>query len=119
MQTTTAKHTPGPWKLDAYLNSGSPNPGIVVAENPHGEGAEQVASIEWIAGGFHAEQVANARLIAAAPDLLKALEAAHCPVWVHNAGHTSDIEALRKIALWFADWSNNTRYAAIRKARGE
>ena len=45
-----------------------------MADNPHGEGAEQVASVEWIAGGFHAEQVANARLISAAPELLEALQ---------------------------------------------
>jgi hypothetical protein len=76
MQTTTkAKHTPGPWRLDAYRDSGRPNPGTIVADNPHGEGAEEVASINWIAGGFHAEQVANARLIAAAPELLEALTA--------------------------------------------
>ena len=67
------KHTIGPWRLAAYLDSGRPNPGVIVADNPHGEGAEQVASVEWIAGGFHAEQVANARLIAAAPELLEAL----------------------------------------------
>ena len=69
----TTKHTQGPWRLAAYLDSGRPNPGFIVADNPHGEGAEQVASAEWIAGGFHAEQVANARLIAAAPELLQAL----------------------------------------------
>ena len=70
----TTKHTQGPWRLAAYLDSGRPNPGVIVADNPHGEGAEQVASVEWIAGGFHAEQVANARLIAAAPELLDALQ---------------------------------------------
>ena len=67
------KHTPGPWRLHTYLDSGRPNPGSIVADNPHGEGAEEVASIKWIGGGFHAEQAANARLIAAAPELLEAL----------------------------------------------
>ena len=75
METTTkAKHTPGPWRFDTYRDSGRPNPGLIVADNPHGEGAEEVASITWIAGGFFAEQVANARLIAAAPELLEILE---------------------------------------------
>ena len=27
--------------------------------------------------------------------------------WVHNAGITDDIEALRKICLAYSDWNNN------------
>lgn len=66
-------HTPGPWRLDRYIDSGRDNPGRIFADNPHGEGPQEIASVDWIGGGFHAEQVANARLIAAAPALLDAL----------------------------------------------
>lgn len=67
-----SKHTPGPWQLAYYVDSGKPNCGSVIAANPHGEGAEEVASVNWIGGGFYSEQTANARLIAAAPELLDA-----------------------------------------------
>lgn len=43
----------------------------------------------------------------------EALRRGWCPVWVHNAGHTNDIEALRRIALWYADWNNNVRLPAL------
>lgn len=59
-----------------------------------------------------------ARLLAAAPVLLGALEAASCPVWVHNAAITTDIEALRRIALWHADWNNTIRANAIDQVKG-
>jgi hypothetical protein len=49
-------------------------------------------------------------------ELLAALEAGNCPVWVHNAAITNDIEALRKIALWYAGWWNFTAIPAIEKA---
>lgn len=44
---------------------------------------------------------------------LAALVAAQCPCWVHNAALTSDIEALRRIALWYARWNNNVRVPII------
>lgn len=65
------------------------------------------------------EARANARLLAAAPDLLAALESATCPPWVHNAANTQDIEALRAVAVWFGDWNNKVRLPAIGKAKGE
>ena len=42
-----------------------------------------------------------------------ALMAAGCPCWVHNAAHTDDIEALRRIALWYSNWNNNVRLPAL------
>jgi hypothetical protein len=40
---------------------------------------------------------------------MDALRQANCPVWVHNAAITQDIEALRRIALWFSSWNNTIR----------
>lgn len=55
----------------------------------------------------------NAKLIALAPQMAEALRAAACPCWVHNAGITNDIEALRRIALWHADWNNSYRVPLV------
>ena len=66
-----AKHTPGPWRV----------------ENPEQFGRDiyagrvQVASTFYI-GISHEEEGANARLIAAVPDLLAALEQIAAISWV-------------------------------------
>jgi hypothetical protein len=65
MITTTTKHTPGPWV--AYQTGGLLSPWNVRPEDK---------SIEYVAGTFgrkEKEQEANARLIAAAPELLQSL----------------------------------------------
>ena len=54
-----------------------------------------------------------------AADMLEALESANCPVWVHNAAITNDIEALRRIALWYSHFWNNQAMPALAKAKGE
>jgi len=54
---SAAKHTPGPWRLDAHNNV------------MHKDG---LVAFPCISGGF--PQEANARLIAAAPELLEALQ---------------------------------------------
>jgi len=54
------KHTPGPW----MLGNGSRATGFTV----------KIASDELLVGGYGLKSEANARLIAAAPDLLAALE---------------------------------------------
>ena len=58
-------HTPGPWKIDPVP------PLAVIADNEDGDG---IATLEGDAG--FPEIHANARLIAAAPDLLEALKEA-------------------------------------------
>jgi hypothetical protein len=71
-----SKHTPGPWKT---YYAGPFNEDLIVTQI--GGGAmydpgcgSQVASISFQPGGAKGEEmVANARLIAAAPDLLKLL----------------------------------------------
>ena len=52
-------------------------------------------------------------------DLLAACKAGSCPVWVHNAGITQDIEKLRAIALWYSNWWNGIARAAIQKAEAD
>ena len=61
----TAKHTPGPWKVEADGLSVS-----TVSDFGH----DQWARLAVCASDPHGHGEANARLIAAAPDLLKALE---------------------------------------------
>ena len=112
----SGKHTPGPWRLDpsdSRMIWGACDPDDV---STNGFGYP-VASIEqprqWmIAGkpGF-AEREANARLIAAAPDLLEALDDAPIMSKYHGAG----FDAARFIADYEA-WRVKAR-AALAKAR--
>lgn len=68
--TNTTAHTPGPWLV---YNEAARFPGIdgrnssVVVYGTDNE-------LEGVKGRTHAEALANARLIAAAPELLEALE---------------------------------------------
>ena len=63
------KHTPGPWSIDPNDPAGitADCDGLVVAEIPYGD--------EEYGMRHHEVNEANARLIAAAPDLLNALRA--------------------------------------------
>ena len=65
------KHTPGPWTF--RLNGGD----FVIETQPHGE---DVAVIHSTFGGTNDDN-ANARLIAAAPDMLAALRAVQMWSW--------------------------------------
>lgn len=60
-----SKHTPGPWTLDGPVGFADPDRGAMVYA-PHGNG-HLVATIEY---QYAESNRANARLIAAAPDLL-------------------------------------------------
>ncbi len=63
-----SEHTPGPWMVDpAELD----RPAVFATKDEHGI----VIAEMW--AGLPEEQVANARLIAAAPDLLDAARKAH------------------------------------------
>ena len=65
-----SKHTPGPWKEDAWV-------GTDPYDDPDGPFVE-VGNVRWSPNKVDVpaaiEQTANARLIAAAPELLEALE---------------------------------------------
>lgn len=107
----TTRHTPGPWGLDAYGAVAGVG-GVVIAQTVHDTRyAPSILSA--------LERDANARLIAAAPDLLAALEDA-------TALFCADHEACR-----FCDADTeagedhdpdamcSTMIAAIAKARGQ
>jgi hypothetical protein len=75
------KHTPGPWEVfdESYIREGNPSKGT---------GRLSIAS----STGYQEARIANARLIAAAPELLAVLkELLHCNFsgieepWVINA----------------------------------
>lgn len=81
------KHTPGPWQVGESI-SGKP----LIVTKSHGTIAQPT-------GGFENEIKANARLIAAAPDLLAIVK--ELLICGPNAGHnqdllTSAIEAVAK-----------------------
>jgi hypothetical protein len=65
-----AKHTPGPWVvfgcLDRFPGIEAADLSIVIWGDKHDESG--------VKGETHEESIANANLIAAAPDLLEALE---------------------------------------------
>ena len=81
MKTSSeAKHTPGPW---VHVRFG----GIVGGpfyKYANGEAQSQVASATVGEGISPEEREANARLIAAAPDLLEALRTARQELRFHN-----------------------------------
>jgi hypothetical protein len=100
-------HTPGPWVVDAigqiFLAGIGPQPRICFVNGPAGKQAWEITVTE-------AEKAANARLIAAAPDLLEALK-----------GMCLGSEAM-ETALWgdYPDEQMGTTYfklGALRKAR--
>jgi len=123
------QHTPGPWFVDdssviAHVPTGS--------NRVHGYGygcGSQGFICDLDDGEYHEyndknEMRANARLIAAAPDLLAACKAMDQPHrggtvrWVHNASITQDIEALRAIALAHGHVWNTLMGPAIARAEG-
>ena len=65
-----SKHTPGPW---SYIGNGD----VVAKSNKYCGGEKDIASVFLTVND---EDEANARLIAAAPDLLEALKA--CADWL-------------------------------------
>ena len=88
-----SKHTPGPWRVDSHFN-------IFYKD--------AMVAFPCISGGL--DQKANARLIAAAPDLLEAMQAlfgADMEYCMMGDGKNDQIEAIAKAR------------AAIFKATGE
>lgn len=65
-------HTPGPWKAERHDGAGNI---IIDTDTPVDRGRLGIASVRRASNADH-EVEANARLIAAAPDLLAACEAA-------------------------------------------
>ena len=100
------KHTSGPWSIGNANLKEEAEVGI------HGPGPYGFVICDMSADGYDEDtQKANARLIAAAPDLLDALEAmvfGAGAVAVHHEGERKALQMAVDIAL-----------AAIAKARGE
>lgn len=93
---TTATHTPGPWHRAAYRDSQQLSL-TVYADTPNGTW-EVAKAIGW--GGDGEDQAgANARLIAAAPELLEALQSiCDGACWSLGSGprhHIADIPAAK------------------------
>lgn len=112
---SAAKHTPGPWE-PIKLNSA---PLGLWAVNAPGYGGRNplVCGMEYSKGGpiLHAESEANARLIAAAPDLLEALKEM-------VAGDAEAIEEAQALGVPFPEEMLATfkkARAAIARATGE
>lgn len=103
MKTKTQTHTPGPWQLSGHE---------VIVKN-HGSVAIATTDIGMVA--TKEEREANARLIAAAPELLSALENAEASIELVrclDAGEAIDTEADNML-----DSLQNRIRAAIAKAK--
>ena len=111
---TAPKHTPGPWQLQDQIHTGTewgrtPKPDdwrfgyrIAAKDNCH------LAQVGHVDARYKESAEANARLIAAAPDLLQALE--------ELVAETENNPALNYHALETAGF--DMAHAALRKARG-
>lgn len=67
-------HTPGPWNMEFDCDDGGRRFFCILADNGTLEGGNIILDGVDIEGETEAEQMANAMLIAAAPDLLDALK---------------------------------------------
>ncbi len=108
----TTRHTPGPWEIAEDDVHGQ----AVV----RGEHTEIATCWHHCVGSIEIEMRANARLIAAAPDLLAALQMLMDLIELSGprriAPHKSPIEAVRA-PLGKAEYE--AARAAIKKAKGE
>lgn len=104
---TETKHTPGPWAVQRYANY------IGFGVYAHGRGC---IAERWYDKQqdepYGPEILANARLIAAAPDLLLALEDLVNEIRAYSSPECDDEGAIGAEELKAAD-------AAIAKAKGE
>lgn len=112
-----SKHTPGPWSVHQLTGSAFGDVGIR-AEGKVVAGYVALMNTRWPHAGQQEEQRANAKLIAAAPELLTALDellaAELTQMPAYEAGKAAqDAWADRRAAA-----RNNAR-VAITKATGE
>ena len=104
-------HTPGPWSIYETAGNGGNIPARMEVVAPESERAKRL--IANIYGFKLPEGRANARLIAAAPELYKALEELRDKVWrIIDLHRDSEARAEANVALERAN-------AALAKARGD
>ncbi len=95
-----SKHTPGPWSsYDMVRTSGLPFAPV--------HATTLIAKVYSTAFQDDEQAIANARLMAAAPDLLKALKALSASVFVADAPQAPDLSSAIKMTI-----------EAIKKAEG-
>ena len=110
-----ATHTPGPWKVtEEYVPSTGPH--VYVEAEPDSFGSA-VTIAEVIEDPFKNTQPANARLIAAAPELLAALQTAQRTIRTWHGMGMGAHEA-QAWALYQASPEMQQITAAIAKAEG-
>lgn len=119
------KHTPGPWKYETYRRRALIRSGNGWVSRGTGDGYD----IARIAAGEHAvssvaEEEANARLIAAAPEMLEALQAISSGTWNKTDEHSQELnDALKRgdktgFRYAFMSWAQKRARAAVAKAEG-
>ena len=94
------KHTPGPWQI-SRTRGGKNGTSLTIWRNDEGPNSSEETNTNWSWIAQHIHSEADARLIAAAPELLEALEMAQ--LWLDYDGRYD----MQKIN------------AAIAKAKGE
>lgn len=106
-----SKHTPGPW-VTAYDDGG------ITPDTASGNRIFDIARIYWPDRLREAEYRANARLVAAAPDLLAALRGAALAIgnWSRPTGANGMTSPRPDDPLVLA---MHAAYAAIAKAEGK
>jgi hypothetical protein len=97
------EHTPGPWKVGTVGDIWAATPVGKTGKPRHGRGTEDICQ----GSKYSANWKKDAALVAAAPDLLEALEAI-----ANDAEDASEPNGLTK-------WIVTTARAAIKAARGE
>jgi hypothetical protein len=115
------EHTPRPWSTDERSGHAYGPRDVIV-----GRDGERVAVVGTISVGSLEEAKANARLIAAAPDLLAAakraleeLEIAHDVARLHWSKSDSVNHVIFEMLPERSDSAINNLKAAIAKARGQ
>jgi len=99
-------HTAGPWRIELLRHKLGPNTGMVSETliRPVAEGTNAIARVlNWI--GTEKQDVANARLIAAAPELLEALKKAVAVLDEDDSGPADEFVSELRAAIAKAERS--------------